>query len=77
MTAVIVSKFDKYRGNIKSIKCETVSDFSLKNSEDNELSLSALDAFSRLNTICQDAVMVSAIMSASKASFPMSSEWSA
>jgi hypothetical protein len=77
VTAVIVSKFDKYRGNIKSIKCETVSDFSLKNSEDNELLLSALDAFSRLNSICQDAVMVPAIMSVSKASFPMSSLLSA
>jgi hypothetical protein len=75
--AVIVAKFEKYRGNIKSIKCDTVSDFSLKNSEDNDLLLNAFDAFSRLNSICQDAIMVPAIMSVSKASFPISSLLSA
>ena len=74
--ASMVVKFDRYRGKIKSKKCLTVSVFSLKNSAEDVLFFKAFDARSRLNSICQEAVIVPAIMSVSNAIFPMSSLFS-
>ena len=71
--ADIVTKFDRYRGNIKSKKCFTVLVFSFKNSEDDVLFLKAFEALSRLKSICQVAEIVPNIIRVSKAIFPVNS----